>query len=481
MPRGRHFNVVLHWGSALGVGTCRHLLTIRRVPTPSADPKFLLEMASDHSKPALFALLIEDFEVRPSHSESEDEDDMLLILLQDPKRRRRLFDTSHEYAATPVRGNIAEAIFSSSDEHFAEQVRLSRLQFLHVEAALRDTLQGPHRTRGRARALSPRDQVLLFLYHCAHCTCRCAFLLRSCRISSSAHLLIQPPATHSGNSLRSMSIMFGVSLATVQRTVMRVAHAIVDVLGPQHVRWPSHAQHAEHAQEVEGEHGLPHVAGFIDGTHIRIVPQDARDRVYSFCRKGFHSIVLQAITDCHGRFLSTEIGYAGRVHDARVFCESPIAARIGDVQERDSYLREPFVLLGDAAYPLTSWLITPYASEASEANAAFNYVHSSARMAVERAFGKLKLQWSILFKNNLYGPGVMNFITAAACILHNITIDVDEEHGWEPPPDQLALLLQDDDAEPMEDDPILPGRDRLRNKARAGKAKRDMMKDAIMQ
>jgi hypothetical protein len=65
--------------------------------------------------------------------------------------------------------------------------------------------------------------------------------------------------------------------------------------------------------------------------------------------------------------------------------------------------------------------------------------------------------------------------------LHNITIDVDEEHGWEPPPDQLALLLQDDDAEPMEDDPILPGRDRPCNKARAGKAKRDMMKDAIMQ
>ena len=278
-----------------------------------------------------------------------------------------------------------------------------------------------------------------------------------------------------------MAIMFGVSLATAYRTVMRVAHAIVDVLGPNHVRWPSHVQHAQHAREVEDEYGLPNVAGCIDGTHIRIVPGDARERVYSYCRKGYHSIVLQAIADRRGRFLCTDVGYTGRVHDARVFCESDIAARIGDVPERDSYLREPFVLLGDAAYPLTSWLITPYPTEATEGIATFNRVHSSARMTVERAFGKLKLQWSILFKNNLYAADVMIHICAAACILHNITIDVDEEHGWEPPPDQLALLLQADDAEPMEDDPVLPGRDRPRNKARAGKAKRDYMRDVLAQ
>ena len=127
-------------------------------------------MAADMPKSALLVLLIENIECLDSHSDSDDEDEMLILLLQDPKRRRRLFDTSDDYAAGAVRGNMAQAIFSASDEHFAEQVRLSRLQFLHVEAALHDALQGPQRTRGRARMLPPRHQLLLFLHQIAHCT-----------------------------------------------------------------------------------------------------------------------------------------------------------------------------------------------------------------------------------------------------------------------------------------------------------------------
>lgn len=286
--------------------------------------------------------------------------------------------------------------------------------------------------------------------------------------------------SRAGIALRALSVQFGVTLPTAQRTVVRVIKVILEVLGPQHVRWPSHAQHAEHAAAVQQSHRqLPHVAGFVDGTHIKVMPDNALEKVYSYNRKGFHSVILQGIVDREGRFMNTFVGYLGRVHDARVFCASPIVSAIADVPGRDSSLKEPFVLLGDAAYPLTSWLVTPYPTEATVAQKRFNFIHSSARMAVERAFGKLKAQWSILHMNKMYGAQKMAYICTALCILHNITIDVDEDGSWVPAYDALAALMNDDDDQPPQEDPLLPGRAQIRNGINAGKVKRNIMRDNI--
>jgi uncharacterized protein (DUF924 family) len=132
---------------------------------PHCSRGMALEPAEIVAKTLIFELL----ECRTKECHSEDEDDVLTILLMDRKRRRRWFDTSHIYAPIAVRGNLAEAIWTSTDERFAEQVRLSRQQFMYVEAALSDALTGPYRSRGRVRVLSPREQVLLFLYHTAQC------------------------------------------------------------------------------------------------------------------------------------------------------------------------------------------------------------------------------------------------------------------------------------------------------------------------
>jgi hypothetical protein len=103
--------------------------------------------------------------------EADDEDDMLKVLLSDRKRRRRFFDTSRLYTPAAVPGNVAEAIWSSSDVRFAEQVRLSRLQFLHVRAAVEERLSGPPAGSGRRCTLTAHEQLLIFLYHIAQCKC----------------------------------------------------------------------------------------------------------------------------------------------------------------------------------------------------------------------------------------------------------------------------------------------------------------------
>ena len=69
--------------------------------------------------------------------------------------------------------------------------------------------------------------------------------------------------------------------------------------------------------------GFPQVAGAIDGTHVPVIkPQDDPSDYYN--RKGFYSIIMQAVVDYRGLFLDTYIGWPGKVHDARVFSNSCI-------------------------------------------------------------------------------------------------------------------------------------------------------------
>lgn len=242
-----------------------------------------------------------------------------------------------------------------------------------------------------------------------------------------------------------------------------------------HIRWPTATQRSEHMATVEERWGLPHVVGFIDGTHIRVMPANAKERVYSFNRKQYHSIVLQGIVDSRGRFLNVHVGYLGRVHDARVFTESPICALLANVETYSSYLPEPQVIVGDAAYPLASWLIVPYAIQASRLHETFNARLSGARMAVERAFGKLKGQWGLLRKNVSYGAKAMTLFAGACCVLHNITIDVDDERGWQPPEDSLHELFVDGDMEFTSPGGTHTPGHHIRNQRSAGQSKRDMM------
>ena len=63
---------------------------------------------------------------------------------------------------------------------------------------------------------------------------------------------------------------------------------------------------------------------------------------------------------------------------------------------------EPYKLIGDAAYLVRLWFIIPFKGQKfglPGEKQYWNFIQSTNRMAVERAFGFLKGQWRILLKH----------------------------------------------------------------------------------
>ncbi len=68
------------------------------------------------------------------------------------------------------------------------------------------------------------------------------------------------------------------------------------------------------------------MAGAIDGTHIGILAP-ADDPADYYNRKGFHSLILQGVVDHKLKFWDINMGWPGKVHDARVLANSSLYTR----------------------------------------------------------------------------------------------------------------------------------------------------------
>ena len=170
-------------------------------------------------------------------------------------------------------------------------------------------------------------------------------------------------------------------------------------------------------------------AGAIDGS----VRPPALNHTDYYNRKGWYSVILQAVVDDKYLFRDVMVGWPGSVHDARVLSKSQLYRKVvgKEVLNTSSCTINgmsvlPF-LLGDSAYPLSQWLMKPFPHNASLSSAqqTFNYRLSRARIVVENAFGRLKARWRRLMKQNDMDISHIPQVVTACCILHNMC----EVHG----------------------------------------------------
>uniref|UniRef100_A0A672HMP7 Protein ANTAGONIST OF LIKE HETEROCHROMATIN PROTEIN 1-like n=2 Tax=Salarias fasciatus TaxID=181472 RepID=A0A672HMP7_SALFA len=235
--------------------------------------------------------------------------------------------------------------------------------------------------------------------------------------------------------LRSISHLFGVGLSSACVFTQQVVAAINDNLKSQYLHTPKDAEFVEIVKGFHDRWGFPQCAGAVDGTHIPILAPSHNPADY-YNRKGFYSIILQGVVDHNMKFWDVNIGWPGRVHDARVLSNSSLYERgqngtlLPSLQETIQDVDVPLVILGDAAYPLLPWLMKPYQEGRgiTAEQTAFNHRLSQARMTVERAFGRLKGRWRCLLKRCDCDVFFVSDIVLACCILHNFCESHNEEY-----------------------------------------------------
>ena len=221
-----------------------------------------------------------------------------------------------------------------------------------------------------------------------------------------------------GNSMQSIADLYRIGLSSSQVAVSQFCVAVKTHLLQNFIKWPTPVIMEKYARDFQDIHGIPYVVGAVDGSHIPIVAPRLHAADY-YNRKGFYSVLLQGVVTSKCLFWDYDIGWAGSMHDANLWGRSDIG------QYCEAGKLSPYALVGDAAYPCRPWMFAPFKGHKdglSREEYHWNYVQSSTRMCVERAFGMLKLRWRILLKKvDSHLKNVPDLVTTCL-ILHNMCL-----------------------------------------------------------
>ena len=161
-----------------------------------------------------------------------------------------------------------------------------------------------------------------------------------------------------------------------------------------------------------------------------IAPESAHGNYVN--RKGWYSIILQAVRDRNNIITNMNVGWPRRVHDARVFGNSGLfyKGETNDLFQQKTKklvcpgkeIAMPIVLLGDAAHPLKTWLFKPYTDRANltAAKRVVNYRLSRARMTIESTFGRLAGRWQCLQKRQDVSVDFASTVVTACTSMYNL-------------------------------------------------------------
>lgn len=233
-------------------------------------------------------------------------------------------------------------------------------------------------------------------------------------------------------SMREVGLIFNVSKSTAHGCIHKVV-TILASLASKFIIWPKEdAEFTKLENDFFRQAGFPKVIGAIDGCHINIQPPSDQEDAY-LDRNRNHSMILQGICSFEKIFLNISVGFAGSAHDARVLKFSEIFKET----QRDIKINFPsqeFHLLGDSAYPLLPWLMTPFKEPRTRSlttmQRRYNTKHSSTRVVIENTFGLLQNRFK---KLHLVDTDLefIPYIITACCVLHNICeSNSDELEEW---------------------------------------------------
>lgn len=252
-----------------------------------------------------------------------------------------------------------------------------------------------------------------------------------------------------GNTLKTVSELLGCGRSTVVKIVYKFVSSVRHKAGS-FLQWPSTPE--QFARVKEGflnKHGLLNCCGALDSTHIVMELPSGEPADIWVDRNHNFSMVLQAVVDTELRFLDVCVGYPGSLNDAKCLRESAFYKKCssgqrlnGDPMRAGDFSIGEYVV-GDSEYPLLPWLIRPYKeSETTPQRAFYNDKLYSTRIAMARAFGRLKGTWR-MFHGTVKQPNIerMPKMIHACCIMHNMCIDAGGVEGVLFPEPEVVLQV----------------------------------------
>ncbi|XP_071628962.1 uncharacterized protein [Temnothorax longispinosus] len=195
------------------------------------------------------------------------------------------------------------------------------------------------------------------------------------------------------DSYRSVGERFDLAKSSLNKSFMRVVECLNDISG-QIILWPRGQDLDRVKADFNQNSLLRGIIGAIDGTHILIKAPKIDSQYYRTYKKTY-AIILQSVCDARMKFTDCFAGFAGSVGDLRVFRNSDLWREI-QIDKQSFFPNDEFII-GDKAYPVLTWCISPYIDrgQLTAAQIKFNTVLSSKRSVIERAFALLKVLHNI--------------------------------------------------------------------------------------
>jgi hypothetical protein len=157
--------------------------------------------------------------------------------------------------------------------------------------------------------------------------------------------------------------------------------------------------------------------GAVDGTLIPIKAPSVDEHLYG-CRKGYHALNIQCVYNAKkNQFLNVVARWPGSIHDAHIWnnCNLSLAFESGQIHN--------VWLLGDSAYWLKPWLLTPVLSPSTAKERKYNTAHTSTRSVIERTHGIWRIRFHCLYRALTLSPIRNLNVVLATAGLHNKCID----------------------------------------------------------
>lgn len=216
--------------------------------------------------------------------------------------------------------------------------------------------------------------------------------------------------------------------STVREIVHETSSILWECLQAEYMPVPTRQKWVDVAERYYTLWNLPNCVGSLDGKHIRIKAPDNSGSFY-INYKGYFSIVLLAVVDADGFFLTIDVGEYGRNSDGRALQSSSFGQTMeqGNLDLPDptplpgETQNMPFYFVADEAFPLKKNIMKPYGrNQLTNNRRAYNNRLSRARKSVECTFGMMTSKFGALKTPIHCKPENVDNIIKAICVLHNV-------------------------------------------------------------